>query len=317
MSVLKIAKEKNTVTENRRAKSRLLFYSFVVVLPLLQFCVFYVYVNFNSFVLAFQQTDPISFQPFGVGMKNFKTALDMLSDNFYMIRNSLILFLSVTVVGLTLAVIFSFYIYKQKPFSGLFKVVLFIPKVIPSVVFTIIFKYLMTDAYIGIVEDLTGEVVKGLLDASKDTAFWTVLVYNVWLSFGVNVILFIGAMSGINEAVVESAQIDGVTLVQEFWHITVPMIFPTLVTFIVVGIAGVFGHQMQLFTLFSKEKGLPIATIGYYIYLSANLSDVLPNSAQMLTYHELSAMGLILTMIIFPITLIVKKLLNKFGPSVD
>lgn len=317
MSASVESKEKNTAKGNRRAKSRMIFYCLIVALPILQFCIFYIYVNFNSFILSFQQTDPITFEAFGVGFKNFKTAFDTLGDNFYMIKNSLILFLSVTVVGLTLALIFSFYIYKQKPASGLFKVILFIPKVIPSVVFTIIFKYLATDAYIGIVEDLTGKAVKGLLDASKESAFWTVLVYNVWLSFGVNVILFIGAMSGINDAVVESAQIDGVTLVQEFCRITVPMIFPTLVTFIVVGIAGVFGNQMQLFTLFSKEKGLPIATVGYYIYLSANLSDVVRNSSQMLTYHELSAIGLILTMIVFPVTMIVKKLLNKFGPSVD
>ncbi len=317
MSVSIELKEKNTSKRNRRARSRMLFYSLVVVLPLLQFCVFYICVNFNSFVLSFQQTNPITYQPFGVGFKNFKTAFNLLGDNFYMINNSLILFLSVTGVGLTLAIIFSFYIYKKKAGSGLFKVILFIPKVIPSVVFTIIFKYMTTDAYINIVEDLTGKAVQGLLDASKSSAFWTVLIYNVWLSFGVNVILFIGAMSGINEAVVESAQIDGVTLVQEFWHITVPMIFPTLVTFIVVGIAGVFGNQMHLFTIFSKEKGLPIATIGYYIYLSANLSDVVQNSSKMLTYHELSAMGLILTMIVFPVTLIVKKLLNTFGPRVD
>lgn len=300
---------------NYRERKRLLFYALVVALPLLQFCIFYIYVNFNSFLLAFQTTDPLTYKVSFVQFDNFVTAWETLTKRSYMILNSLKLFGLVTVVGISLALVFSFYLYKQYPCSGLFKVILFLPKIIPSVVFAIIFNYMVSDAYPALMEMLTGTRPLGLFSASLDSKLGTVLFYNVWISFGVNVILFTGSMSGIDESIVESAKLDGVNMIQEFFHITVPLIFPTLVTFIVVGIAGLFTNQGSLYTLFGAAAQ-DVGTVGYYIYLNAQNSDVVPKNSY-LSFHVTAALGLICTMIIFPITLIVRKLLTKFGPSIE
>ena len=301
---------------NYRARSRLIFYIALMALPVIQFCIFYIYVNFNSIMLAFQTTDSLTFQTTFIGFENFSLAFKTMGELGYMFENSLIHFVCVTCVGLSLAMVFSFYIYKKFPLSGLFRVILFLPKIIPSVVFAILFKYLATDAYVAIVKEITGATVQGLLDGDLETLFGSVLFYNIWLSFGVNVVLFTGSMTSINESIVESAQLDGVNAIQEFFHITIPMIYPTLITFVVVGMAGVFTNQMHLYTLFKPDKGLPIASIGYYLYLSSISSDIVAKGSY-LSYHTLAAMGLIFTLIIFPITLTVRKLATKFGPSVD
>jgi hypothetical protein len=46
--------EKMKESRNRRDRSRNLFFAAVVALPLLQFCIFYIYVNFESILLAFR-----------------------------------------------------------------------------------------------------------------------------------------------------------------------------------------------------------------------------------------------------------------------
>ena len=103
-------------------------------------------------------------------------------------------------------------------------------------------------------------------------------------------------------------------------YITVPMIFSTVSTFIILGMAGIFTNQMHLYTFFGWESS-GLETMGYYIYVNAQRSDyvdlhngLLPS---LLSYPQLAALGILLTMIIAPITFIARKLFDKYGPSED
>ncbi len=303
---------------NSREKKRLGFYSCFIALPILQFCVFYIYTNFNSILLAFQKYIPnknmsgytIEF----AGVTNFVTAFETIADNFFMIKNSFIMFLCSTLLGMTLALLMSFYLYKKFAGAGFFKVILFMPQIVSHVVFAMLFSYLVNDVYPWIVKQTTGEQIWGLL-VNPETRFPLTVFFNLWVGFGVNVLLFHGSMEGINPSVVESAQLDGVNLAQEFWHITIPLIFPTFVTFLVLGLAGIFTNQMNLFSLFGAYAE-ELSTFGYFIYLNSSKSDVVATEGY-LSYSQLSAVGLLLTVVVFPITFGTRKLLEKYGPSTD
>ena len=154
------------------------------------------------------------------------------------------------------------------------------------------------------------------LMTDPDTNFVVLIIFNLWIGFGVNVLLFQGSMEGINPSVVESAQLDGVNLLQEFIYITIPMIFPTFVTFLVLGLAGIFTNQMNLFSLYGTSADAHLQTFGYFLYLQALKSDIIA-SYGFYSYSELAALGLVLTLIVFPITFGTRKLLEKFGPSTD
>ena len=302
----------------RRNRNRMLFYIALIAFPLAQFIAFYVYVNANSIIMAFQEysiqagTKGWTITPAGFG--NFRAVFDALKDRLYLIENSLINFVFNFGVGLTLAVIFSFYLYKKYPMSGLFKVILFIPKIVPGIVFTMLFEYIATDVYMFVAKELTGEVVKGLFD-NPATEFPAVLFYTVWFSFGINVLLFNGAMCNINESIVESAHLDGANIIQEFWYITLPSIWGTFTTFVVITLSGIFTHQMSLFSFYGNG-GMHIGTLGYYLYVGANVSSLIGKDGY-LTYPQLSAMGLLSTAILAPITLFIKWAMRKFGPSVN
>lgn len=321
MQIVKTTQERYVKKKiDSRTKRRLGFYALIVTLPLLQLGLFYVYVNFNSILLAFREysanTKGLGYIIEFAGFKNFQTAFEKIWSNGYMIKNSLGAFFWRTGVGLSLALVFSFYLSKKYYASGFFKVILYMPQIISTVVFALLFRYIVTDVYPIVAKAITGqEDVLGLLD-NLNTKYSTVVFYNVWIGFGVNVILFTGAMSGINYSVIESAQIDGVNVIQEFFSITIPMIFPTLITFIVVGIAGIFTDQMQLYTLFGNHAD-ELSTWGYFLYVETTVSDVIAPSITTMSYSELSALGLTLTLIVFPITMTIRKMLEKFGPSVD
>lgn len=312
-----------SVTKERilpRNTKRLIFYICVTALPILQFLIFYIYVNFNSILLAFKaytpnESDSLGYTVTFAGATNFVTALNFLKESVYMVKNSLLNFVFGSLLGLFLALVFSFYIYKKFPCSGFFKIILFMPQIISAVVFALLFKYIVTDVYMNVAKKLTGTDVKGLLD-NPDTVLITVIMYNLWHGFGVNILLFSGAMSNINDSVTESAWLDGVNYFQEFFKIVLPMIFSTLKSFLVIAIVGVFTNQMQLVSLFGMSAG-SVASLGYTLYVHAQGSDIVSLNASYLTYPELSALGLILTAVVFPLTVLIKKAMDKFGPSIS
>ena len=119
------------------------------------------------------------------------------------------------------------------------------------------------------------------------------------------------------DSVVESAQLDGVNIVQEFTRITVPLIYPTIVTFFILSIITMVTSDYGVLNLLGTTAAAgDIVTIGYWVYQGA-LEGAYVESYETVTMSVLSASGLLLTVIVMPITLIVKKMLEKYGPSVD
>ena len=301
-------------TPLKRKTKRNIFYFAMIFLPMLQFAIFYIYVNFNSIVLAFQNyelNENFLFDvTFTVG--NFKTVWDLLVERSYLITNALIKFAVVVIIDYPLALIFSFYIYKKWVGSGFFKTILFMPQLVSGLIYGLLYKYIISDVYIA----LNPESLGGLLDLNNlSTARTMVIVYNIFMAFGVNVLLFSGSMSGINDSVVESAHLDGANSVQEFIYITVPMIWSTLVQLMVVSISAIFTDQMNLMTFYGSHAE-ELSTLGYFIYFQTQASDVIsPDSVVFLNYSELAALGLMATLVIFPITMITRKLMFKYGPS--
>lgn len=115
-------------------------------------------------------------------------------------------------------------------------------------------------------------------------------------------------MTRIPVSVVEYAQIDGVSAVREFFSITMPLIFSTLSTFIIVGIAGFFTNQAFLFEMFGKNANVKVQTFGYYLFMLTYSGEA--------NYPYAAAGGLVFTIVAVPLTYLVKYLLDKVDPNV-
>ena len=303
----------------KRVRIRMIFYGIMIALPLLQWLVFYVGLNFNTLILAFQnwqyKTDgTLGYQVTFAGFDNFKVAFQFFKDAGYMLENSLILAFWKILIGTTLALIFSFYIYKKFFAAGVFKTLLFMPQMVSGLIFGLLFKYVANDLFVAIF-GAGQKGFMGLLDRSSEVTHTVILIYDVFLSFGVNVLLFSGSMSAIDESVVESAKLDGANLLQEFVHITLPMIYPTVVSFFVIGLCHVVTDQMHLFSMFGNNAK-EIGTIGYYLYLLAKQGSQIAQNGYY-SYSQLSAIAIVCTLVMVPTTLTIKKLMTKFGPTAN
>ena len=301
------------------AKSRrLLFYALFIAIPVVHYLVFYIYINFNSILMSLRVyviEDGALVYKFA-GADNFRQAFQVLRESGRKIGISL-LFLAIQLfVNTPLALVFSYYLYKKRPGTEFFKVMLFMPQLLSVVVFGFLYQYLTGHVYIAFMDKLFHKEAKNLL-SEISTQLGMMILFNILMSFGVNVLTYTGTMSGINQSLIESAQLDGCTPVKEFLHIVVPMTWPTIATLAVVSFAKMFTEQYNVFTVLGRTPGRA-DNVGYFLYTQALDSDVRWNgSPNHYAYPVLSAIGLVLTAIVLPLTLGLRKALDTYGPRVD
>ncbi len=299
-----------------KRKKDLIFYVVMLAIPMVQFAIFYLGVNFNSILMAFQKYDDTAktyiFWDFPNLFKNFADVFRSLSTETvfpYALKNSLISYFVGLIAGTGLALIFSYYVYKRFPLHGLVKVVLFTPSIISGMVLVSVFVEFVNVVIPGIVQLTSGESLVGFItNPPTSKTFGTVLFYCIWIGFGGSILLYVGAMNNISESISEACRLDGANLFQEMIYIVLPLIYPTFVTFMVVGVGGIFTNQMALYAFFGPGADESIQTFGYYLFKmtkAAGESD----------YPFLATMGILMTLIVAPLTFLVKWALEKLGPS--
>ncbi len=296
------------------------FYCVMIALPLLQFLIFYIGVNFNSILLAFQEVTPevrdgsVEYVHRFVGFDTFWKYLQTeLSSASYQvaIRNSLIYMAFSVLVVMPLGLLFSFYIYKKYRFAALYRVFLFLPSVICSLILVIFYQFLADLTVPQIIVEVTGNKIPGLLTTTS-TAFVTLVFFNFWFSFGPSSLVYVNAMSQLSPSVIEAAELDGATGLKQFWHVVLPGIFPSITSYIIICVAQVAVNQLNGYSFFGGNAGdYGVQTIGYKLF------QMVADDYTGQTFPTAAAGGLLFTLIIAPLTIVLRWALEKFGPRED
>ena len=121
--------------------------------------------------------------------------------------------------------------------------------------------------------------------------------------------MYLGAMNNINPSITEAARLDGASFMRELWSITIPCVYPTLTTFVVVGITGIFTSDLGLYSFFATNAPGQAQTLGYYLF-----RETQNNTGNMARWPYISAIGLCFTAIVAPITVGLKRVLDKYDP---
>lgn len=299
---------------NKR-RSEILFVLFMLLFPTIQFILFWIIPNAGSIALAFKNSRG------DFTMKNFKAFFDLFKSKDTMqfrgndsealmisIRNSLIYFAINIFVCTPFVVFLSYVLFRKVPLNGAFKVIFYLPSIIGGTVMaTLYFQLFRVKGpmfeLLNKLGWLKGEAQNGLFGSS--TAFLMVIIYSIWTCVGINMIMFYGAMRRIPQDIFESADIDGVGFFKQFFHIVVPLIWPTISTLIIFSLSGMFITYGPIMILAPDIK--EASMIGWYIFSRVDNKNL----------NEPAAIGLLFTCVGLPFVLFVKWLLNKIGSNVE
>lgn len=296
----------------RRKRQKTLFITMMLMLPIAHFLVFFVYVNIDTILLAFQRYDYRMGDYRYVGFDNFQQAVRDLSQLPQMrqaIVNSL-LFLPVTnFITLPLSIITAYFLFRKVPGRNIFKVIFFLPSIISIVVLTMAFQFMFDPLFgpiNGLLESIGISPVGGWF-GSKDTAMNMIYFYCIWAGIGFNMVIINGAISRLPSEVIESGRIDGVGMFRELVQIVVPMIWPTITTLFVLGSISVFTIFLQVLLLTNGGPSGSTKTISFLVVEMVQSGDLTTPAAY----------GVIFTLIGIPFIMGIKWFMERIGQSVE
>lgn len=293
-------------TGSKLKRKKTLFISLMLAWPLLHLLVFWFYVNYNSIVMAFQDTTG------NFTFANFQNYFDDLKDSDGMalksIINSLIGFLVGEFISLPVALVFSYFMFKGVPGSKTFRVIFFLPSIISAVVLTTIYGYLLkSDGPINMmITNMGFRYVPFLL--SEKWLLPSCLFYSFWFGRGMDILLISGAMARIPEDIFEYSRLEGVGFVREFVQIVIPLIFDTVSSLMIMSAVGVFTGMGQTLLLTPLTFEKYTSTIAYYIYYCVNHANVQEYAA---------AVGFVFTCIGVPIIMLLRKALGMISRNIE
>lgn len=328
----------STVKKKKFDLSKYLFVTAILAYPLALFIIMYVYVNFNSFAMAFKVTNVDgtmewiwnAFNPDGTKMgvfDNFRKYLvgigiispaagESVGNDAALLSVSLINSLKMYIINfcicMPLYIFFSYLLFKHVPGEKGLRIIIMVPQVLSGMIVSLIFLKFVDNALPDIMNSIFSldESFPQLL-ADKRYAFGTTLFYMIWISFGINVVIYSNAMNGIDPEIIESAKIDGIdNMFMELWHIILPLIYPTLTTFIVTGFAAILTNAGPIMTFYFNAAPSYLYNMGYYYTVQII-------NGKTVVYNMLAAGGLIMTLLVAPLTNLLKVLMEKYGPEVD
>lgn len=295
----------NVSNEVKKAKrieklKRDLFCYALLIVPIINWIIFWLCVNVQSLLLPFQDGDTGAFtlKYFNVIFESFKAGGSLLIA----LKNTLIYFVSSLATGYLLSLFCSYFLYKKIKGHRFFVIILMVPSIVSSVVLITIYKNFINSAngpLANLLFNLFGYKMPPLL-YQDSTATATIVFYTVFMGLGGNLILFSGAMSKIPPEVVESAEIEGVGFFKELFTIELPLIMPTVLVLLLFSVMNVLGASGPIL-VFTQGK-YETQTISYWFYENVIVAS---------NYNLASAFGLCLTLVSVPLVLVCQWIRNK------
>jgi multiple sugar transport system permease protein len=130
----------------------------------------------------------------------------------------------------------------------------------------------------------------------------TIILFAVWKNFGYNMIIFLAGLQAIPGDLYEAARIDGASPLQQFRHITLPMLAPTLLMVSILTVSGYF----QLFAEpYVMTEGGPLQSTTSVLYLMYN------EGFKWWNFGTASAVAFLLFVIMFAVTALMLRVARR------
>lgn len=262
--------------------------------------VFIIIPIFISFGLGFVKWDLIS-PPEFVGVKNY---LDLFSEDlFYKVLWNTFYYAALTALfSIIIPLILAYALDRKIKGATFFKTAYFLPYVTPMIVIAIVWAWIFDPNY-GILNWLLGlgDSVKWLYD--EKFAMPALIIVSVWKNIGYNMIIFLAGLQAIPESVNEACEIDGATGAKRFFHVTLPLLTPTLFFVSIMTVIGAF----QVFDLiYLMTEGGPENSTMIMVYW------LFKQAFEYFNIGKASAIAYILFIIILLLTLAQWKIRKKW-----
>lgn len=274
---------KNNITEKRAFKTRASAYGtmlrkdfirnrslYVLAIPVIAYFIIFKYIPMYGLLMAFEDYSPrlgITGSEW-VGLKHFRTFLS--TPSFWsVVRNTLSISISQIIFGFPIPIILALLLNEVRSvkYSRFIQNLTYIPHFISLVVVCgLITTFVSSDGIIGGFFSKYADVKGSMLIYPK--YFLPIyLISGIWQSVGWDSIIYLSALTGVDESLYEAARVDGAGRWKQTIHITIPSILPVIITMLLLQLGGVLTVGYEKVLLLQNDSTLEVSEIiSSYVY---------------------------------------------------
>ncbi len=283
----------------------------MLIVPIIQWLIFWVYVNFNSFVLAFKtnRTNEWTLNNF----VRFWEELTRPDGTIGLALKNTMLYFCTSLVLMFLDLIVAYFLYKRILGFKAFRIIFYMPAIVSGVAMTTVYmEFIKPTGPLGVVLEALGHPLRpeGLL-AHPATATPAIIAYCVWTGFTGNVLMFQGSLTRIPTDMLESARLDGCGPWRELTKIVIPLIWPMITTLLIFSLTGIFGASGPILLFTNGDYNT--STLSFWIFKQVYGTGAIGGSG---AYGLVSAAGMCFTAVALPLILFARWLAEKV-PAVE
>jgi len=248
---------------------------FLLILPFLAVVAIFSYFPLYGWIYAFHDYRPpfpITKDTF-VGLKWFETIVSnptRIKNIVRVLRNTF------AMSGISLAfswfpMVFAIFLneIKCEPYKKFVQTVTTLPNFISWVlVYSIAFNLFGSFGAVNTVLQNLGLIEKPIaFMKSSDHVWFTQWLWLTWKNAGWAAIMYLAAITGIDEEMLEAARVDGATRMKIIWHITIPCILPTYFVIVMLNLANFLSNGMEQYYVFQNAFNTKyIEVLDLYVY---------------------------------------------------
>ncbi|MDR0999363.1 MAG: ABC transporter permease subunit [Clostridiales bacterium] len=265
-----------------KAKKMHGYKEFLLILPFIALVAVFAYYPLYGWIYSFfdyQPPLPFSWDSF-VGVKWFKMLFQSksyISQTLTVLRNTFAMS-GIALAFSWLPMFFAVFLneIKLRPFKKFVQTAATLPNFISWVlVYSVAFLLMSNNGMINSVLKNMG-LIDRPIDFMKDSShmWFKMWLWLTWKNLGWASIMYIAAISGIDEGMYEAARIDGATRLKCIWHITLPSLLPTFFVLLLLNISNLLNNGMEQYYVFQNSWNREyIQVLDLYVY---NLSTSKP-----------------------------------------
>lgn len=252
----------------RRKRQQKDWVPYVFLAPVLVFfVVFFVLPIGFSLYLTLTRWNGLSLPRF-VGLENYSFIFGDAGFRRSLL-NTLVYAGGTVFLGIPLALLVAF-TFTQSRLRALWRSIYWLPMITNTVAIAYLWVFILDGRY-GLFNRLLG--VFGIVGPNwlTDPAFamWAVIIVTIWTSLGSNMLIFSAGLEGIDGSYSEAAQVDGAGLWQSFWHVTLPLLRPTLLFVTVTSFISAMGAFGLILALTNGGPAGSTSVAAFYMYQTA------------------------------------------------
>ncbi len=233
----------------KKSKARSVFIGVCVAPAVILFVIFMLVPTFNIFKMSLYKWGGFSNSKEFIGLNNFKT---LLADTKFLrtFQNSILLVVCVTVITISFSLIFAAIISREKiKGENFFRIIFYIPNILSIVIISAIFSAIY-DPTNGLLNS-----VLGIFRGEKDPILWlgdqkivifSLVIALVWQAIGYYMVMYMASMASIPASIYESADLEGANHIQQFFSITLPLIWTNIRTTLSFFVISTINLSFQL-----------------------------------------------------------------------